>query len=250
VSRKFSQLVNQWLSSRRRVRRRARSTASARGEIPEPSVMPVDRDAWARQLNLSNFVNSYYQYRDLQLCGDAKTILIIGPGQGLDTQVLRWRGYEITTFDIDATFKPDKIGSIHDLSMFSESRFDVVIASHVLEHLAVPYLERSLAEIARVGRYALIYLPVAGRHSQLRLRMDLKGLDLSCIADLFNYFHKPDGVTRRYCAGQHYWEIGMRGFRKADVLQRLRRYFDVIEHYRNRDWNPSYNFVLRSKSPL
>jgi hypothetical protein len=210
--------------------------------------MPVDRDTWARQLSLSNFVNSYYQFRDLQRCGSARTILIIGPGQGLDTQVFRWRGHDVTTFDIDERFKPDALGSVHDLSMFCGQQFDVVIASHVLEHVALPYLDRSLAEIARVGQYALIYLPVAGRHFQARLSLGFKAIDVSFIADLFNYFHKPDGVTPRYCAGQHYWEVGMRGFRRADVLRRMRSHFDVIEHYRNADWNPSYNFVLRSKS--
>lgn len=209
--------------------------------------MPVDREAWAGQLNLSNFINTFCQCRDLQLCGDVKKILIIGPGQGLDTQVLKWRNYEVTTFDIDETFKPDVLGSVHDLSMFKDSSFDIVIASHVLEHLAIPYLDRCLSELARVGRYCIVYLPVAGRHFQVRLKMDLKGINLSFILDLFNYFHKPDGITPRYCAGQHFFEIGMRGFRVADLVRRFEKHFAVIQHYRNRDWNPSYNFVLRGK---
>ncbi len=208
--------------------------------------MPIDREAWADQLNLSNFINTYYQYRDLQLYGDGKKLLIIGPGQGLDTQVLKWRKYEVTTFDIDKTFNPDVIGSVHDLSMFDNGSFDVVIASHVLEHLAVPYLDRCLSELSRVGKYCLIYLPVAGRHFQLRLRMDIKGIDLSFLLDLFNYFHRPDGVTLNYCARQHYWEIGMRGFRVKDMTRRLSKYFKVISAYRNKDWLPSYNFVLES----
>ena len=62
-------------------------------DIPAPSVVLVDRETWVRELHLSNFVNTYYQYRDLQLCGDVKKLLIIGPGQGLDTQVLKWRRY-------------------------------------------------------------------------------------------------------------------------------------------------------------
>lgn len=216
-------------------------------DIPAPAVMPIDRKTWAGELHLSNFVNTYYQYRDLQLCGDVKKLLIIGPGQGLDTQVLKWRQYAVTTLDIDKTFNPDVIGSVHDLSMFDNGSFDVVIASHVLEHLAVPYLDRCLSELARIGRYCLIYLPVAGRHFQLRLKMDLKGIDLSFILDLFNYFHRPNGVTPRYCAGQHYWEVGMKGFRVADLVCRIEKNLEIIVHYRNRDWNPSYNFVLKSK---
>ena len=215
-------------------------------DIPSPSVMPVDRETWAGELHLSNFVNTYYQYRDLRLCGDMKKLLIIGPGQGLDTQVLKWREYEVTTFDIDKTFNPDVVGSVHDLSMFDDGCFDVVIASHVLEHLAVPYLDCCLSELARVGKYCLIYLPVSGRHFQFRLKMNLKGIDLSCVFDLFNYFHRPDGVTPRYCQGQHYWEIGMMGFRVKDLVRRFKKEFEVIQHYRNRDWNQSYNFILES----
>jgi len=215
-------------------------------DTPVPSVMPIDRETWAGQLNPSNFINTYRQYRDLQLCGEVKKLLIVGPGQGLDTQVLKWRKYEVTTFDIDGTFHPDIIGSVHDLSMFKNGSFDAIIVSHVLEHLAVPYLDRCLEELARVGRYCLIYLPVAGRHFQLRLKMDLKGIDWSCIFDLFNYFHRPDGITPRYCAGQHYWEIGMRGFRVREMTRQLSKHFKVLSAYRNKDWLPSYNFVLES----
>lgn len=215
--------------------------------VPAPGVMPLDRDAWAGRLDLSNFVNTYCQYRDLQLCPGSRRVLIVGPGQGLDTEVLRWRGYTVTTFDIDQTFRPDAIGSVHDLSMFADHSFDAVIASHVLEHLATPYLDTSLAEIARVGRYALVYLPVAGRHFQFGLRWDLKGIEVNWILDLYNYFHTPDGVTPRYCQAQHYWELGMKGFRRADLLKRMAPYFDVIRHYRNHHWNPSYNFILRSR---
>ena len=216
-------------------------------DVPPPAVMPVDRGEWAAQLNLSNFINTYYQYRDIQSLQDIKEILIVGPGQGLDTAVLKWRGYKVTTFDIDNTFNPDVIGSVHDLSCFAAKSFDAVIASHVLEHLALPYLDQCLAELSRVGRYCLVYLPVAGRHFQFRCKMDLKGIDLSLILDLFNYLHKPDGVIPRYCSKQHFWEVGRRGFRVADLLRRFEKRFSVIAHYRNSDWNPSYNFVMKSR---
>jgi hypothetical protein len=215
--------------------------------VPAPSVMPVDGEAWRRELHLSNFVNAYYQYRDVQWCGRVTSMLIVGPGQGLDTQVFRWRGYDVTTFDIDGTFQPDVLGSVHDLSMFGDGQFDVVIASHVLEHLALPYLEPALQEIARIGRFALVYLPVAGRHAQLRVIPGVRNLDLSVIVDLFNYFEKPDGLSGRYCQGQHFWEVGRRGFGVGQVRQRLARHFEILHDYRNRDWTPSYNFVLRSR---
>lgn len=217
------------------------------GAVPLPSVMPVDREKWLQQLDMSNFVNTYCQFRDLQMCGQAKKVLIVGTGNGLDAQILRWRGYDVQTLDIDSKFKPDAVGSVHDLSRFADGSFDAVVASHVLEHLAVPYLDQSLAELARVAPYAIVYLPVAGRHFQLRWKMDLKGFDLSLVFDLFNYLHKPDGVTARYCQGQHYWEQGMRGFTARALCKRFDRHFQVLHGYRNRDWLPSYNWILRSR---
>ena len=215
--------------------------------VPEPAVMPVDREVWANKLNLSNFINTYYQYRDLQSCGNCRNILIVGPGQGFEVLVLKWRGYEVSTVDIDETFNPDHIGSVHDLSMFNDKEFDAVIASHVLEHTAEPYLDAALKEIARVGRYALIYLPVAGRHGQLRFIAGIRDIDLSFVWDIFNYFERPDGITPCYCQKQHFWELGMRGFRVKDIKKRMEECFNIISSYRNRYLLPSYNFIFRSK---
>jgi len=220
---------------------------SAQHRIPKPSVMPVDREKWFRELNLSNFVNSYCQYRDLQRVGNCRKVLIVGPGQGLDTQVLKWRGYKVTTFDIDDTFQPDQVGSVHDLSRFGDGQFDAAIASHVLEHLPEPYLDRSLWELARVARYSLIYLPVHRRHFHLRIAPGFKDIDLSLILDIFNPFERPDGTTPKYMGGQHYWEIGMRGYRVKDMIKRMSPFFHVISVYRNKDWISSQNFLLESK---
>ena len=218
-----------------------------RPSVPPPAPMGVDREAWARELPLSSFVNAYYQFRDVASLPDCRSVLVVGPGQGLVLPILRWRGYAVETFDIDSTFAPDHLGSIHDLSRFSAGQFDVIIASHVLEHLAEPYLDTALGEMARVARYSLIYLPVAGRCSAVRVQPGALGLDWQLRANFFNYFERPDGVTRKYWGGEHYWEIGRRGFRVADVKARLERHFVVLQAYRNVDWLPSYNFVVRSK---
>lgn len=214
---------------------------------PEPTVMPVDRERWRQQLDLSNFVNAYYQYRDLQRFQNCQRVLIVGPGQGLPTEVLKWRGYDVTTLDIDPVIEPDIVGSVHDMRMFRDGQFDAVIASHVLEHFAVPYLDGALTELARVANHALVYLPVAGRHVQARVAPGFKAIDLNVLVDVFNYLHRPNGVEPRYCQRQHFWEVGMRGFRVRDLRVRMSRFFEILDVYRNRDWNPSMNFVLRSR---
>jgi SAM-dependent methyltransferase len=214
---------------------------------PLPTTMPVDRAEWSSQLHLSNFVNSYYQYRDVQSLPGIRKILVVGPGQGLDTLILRWRGYEVTTLDIDETFRPDHVGSVHEMPFFGDAQFDVVIASHVIEHFAVAYLDQALRELARVAGFALIYVPVHGLCLQARFFTNFRGLSLSPTVDLFNFFERPDGVTPRYMEGQHFWELGMRGFRVRDLRRRFSKSFEVLRDYRNRDWTPSYNFVLQSR---
>jgi predicted SAM-dependent methyltransferase len=218
---------------------------SALGRIPAPAPMKVNA-AWRKRLDLSNFINTYSEYRDLQSFENCREVLIVGAGQGLDREVLRWRGYDVTTFDVDDRLGPDHVGSVHDLTAFPDQRFDAVIASHVLEHLAEPYLDRALEEIARVGKHALVYLPVHGAYARLRLETNYGNIDWSFVVNIFNYFEKPDGVTRRYMSNQHFWEVGMRGYRVKDLRTRMSKFFEILSVYRNRDWLPSQNFVLKS----
>jgi methyltransferase family protein len=214
---------------------------------PKPSVMKLDRAVWAQELHLSNFVNSYYQYRDVQSLPNVRRLLVVGPGQGLDTAVFRWRGYEVVTFDIDATFHPDVIGSVHEMKMFAEREFDVVVASHVVEHLPVDYLDDALRELARVARFALIYLPSTGRPMALSFSPGFRGLRWSVVVDLYNWFRGPDPNRPIFAAGEHYWEVGRRGFSRRSLARRLRSHFRILKQYRNRDWLLSVNFVLESK---
>ena len=214
----------------------------------KPSVMPLDREAWKQQLSLSQFINTYYQYRDISKCiGGEGNVLIIGPGAGLDALILHWKGYQITTFDIDEIFSPDVQGSCHEMPMFKSGQFDAVVVSHVLEHLPVELLDSALNEIARVGRFAIIYLPVAGRHAQISLKPNIRGKHLGLIVDLFSYWERPKGDQLNYRFGLHYWEVGYKGFRVKDLIKRLENNFNILQRYRNRDWIPSYNFVLQSK---
>jgi len=132
----------------------------------EPTVMPADRESWARQIHLSKFIDSYSQCLDISDRPHCKRVLNIGPGQGVDTRVFRWRSYDVTAYDIGETFRSDHQGSVSQLDAFSNGQFDFVTADNILEHPAVTYLEQLLIEIAPVRRYALIYQRPAEDHGR------------------------------------------------------------------------------------
>jgi SAM-dependent methyltransferase len=211
--------------------------------------MPIkgDRETWRRNIELVNFVNTYYVMRDIEALPDVKTVLMVGSGKGLDVPVLTWRGFKVSTLDIDPAFEPDFVGSVDNLGIFKDAEFDVAVASHVLEHLAEPYLDGSLKELARVARYSIVYLP---RDSWLPIWLSLKldtRADFNFVLEPRNPFHRPDGVTPRYMSGQHFWHLGMKGFTVCDLKRRMSKYFEVLTTYRNPDRPVSQNFVLRSR---
>ncbi|MDQ8757222.1 class I SAM-dependent methyltransferase [Sphingosinicella sp. LHD-64] len=209
--------------------------------------MSLDIAQWSQQLHISNFANAYAEFRDVASLGNVSRILVIGPGQGLDCAVFRWRGYQVTTLDIDDRLNPDFIGSAHDLSMFEDKSFDVVIASHVLEHLPPAYLDRAIAELARVAHHALVYLPVGGRIMRFRVMPGLLGWDWTIAMHLCNPFYRPDPGKPRFCEGEHYWEIGRPGYSRRKVAARFEPHFRIRSMYWNPDWIMSFNFVLSAR---
>jgi hypothetical protein len=229
-------------------------TTPAGNKIPPPShtasigAMPGDIQTWLRQLHLSNFVNAYYHLRDIERLGSCRRVLIVGPGQGLGVEVLKWRGFEVTTFDVDPAITPDVCGSVHDMRAFADGQFDVVVVSHVLEHLPATMLDGALSEMARVAQFALLYVPKHGVHVQAKVATNFYDRSWNVIVNFFNYFSKTDGLTPRYMSGQHFWELGIGGFRVRDFRRRPRRHFRIVSEYRNPDWPVSYNFVLERSS--
>ena len=214
------------------------------------NTMAVDDKAeWLGSLGVSNFHNAYYEYRDVGRCvGDGGKLLVVGPGQGLDVAVFRSRGFEVTTYDIDEEFHPDHLGSVHDMSCFGDASFDVVIASHVLEHMAFSLLDAALREIARVGRHALVYLPYAGRHVDLSFTALQGWREHHVRLNVPPFWRRPSEDAPRFAGGNHFWEVGMWGCSRRTIRTHLERHFSVLDEYQNPHWLVSMNYVLRSRS--
>lgn len=216
------------------------------GEAPRVVKMPADAREYAGRFSVVNFINAYYQVRDC-LAYQPKTVLVVGLGVGLEPVLFRERfGLAVTTLDIDPEFGPDEVGSVHDLSRFGDQQFDVLLASHVLEHLPFSLFGTCLSEIARVAAHAVIYLPLAGRHLGLKLTHRQRQQEWDWLTTV-PPFRRISGEVMELQAGQHYWEIGYRGFSKGRIAGFLEACFLIDEAYQNREWHYSMNYRLTSR---
>lgn len=217
------------------------------GPVAKPHRMPVDAEVYRSDVSLTHFINGYYQVRDA-LSFAPRRVLVVGVGVGIEPILFREKyGLEVTTLDIDERFGPDVLGSVHDLSAFEAGRFDVAIASHVLEHLPFPYFEDALRELARVARNAVVYLPYGGRHLEWRFTYAQRFREYALKVRI-PPLRRVTGRSLDLQSGEHYWEVGFPGFSVAEITRVITRYFTIKASYQNPDWKYSYNFVLISRA--
>ena len=214
--------------------------------IDEPKCMREPAELYANRYSVTNFINAYYQIRDCMVYKPAN-VLLIGVGTGIDSIILEHKfNLTVKTLDIDAGFKPDFVGSVHELSQFENQEFDVVIVSHVLEHLAFTYFDESLRQLSRVAKHAVLYLPYGGRHVEFKLRGLAKFINIHW---LFNFKPKKhiDGISQVLCDNEHYWECGYKGFDIKNLKKKMSKYFVIDRCYQNKDWSYSLNFNLTAR---
>lgn len=186
--------------------------------------------------------HSYWQQIDSIRQQQPSSILEVGVGNGIVSDFLKRQGYKITTLDHDAHLKPDIVGSVLDLPCGNGS-YDLLSVCQVLEHLPYQDFGKALREIRRVtARMAIISLPDCGRMARIdftfpkvkRVRM------LASLPRLRKKMHQFDG--------QHYWEIGKKGFALHRIAKdieaagfRIRRSYRVFE-------NPYHRFFILEKT--
>ena len=166
-----------------------------------------------------------------------KRVLEIGPGPGHTTWLLRQWGLEVTTLDFDESVHPDLVADVTDIPS-PDGAYDCVIAAEVLEHLPFEQFPAALAELKRVCRgHVIVTLPApfVGLSSLVNVpRLNPKGIFLGL----------PYFVRHRW-DGQHYWELGKRGFGKRRIRSLIRDCgFKIVREFRPAPSLFCYFFVL------
>lgn len=174
--------------------------------------------------------NSYYYQITEILKNNCKNILIIGKGDGIVPNLLSSLGNEIhiTTFDFDQNLKPDIVGDIRDIDILLPSCiYDCIMCCQVLEHLEHQWFKPILAKFQKILIPQGIIIVSLPQH-MLRLKLEFRfgRMKLKKLW-LFQKFWEGKYIFN----GEHYWEVGAKGFSKKDILAIYDEYFDVIREY-------------------
>lgn len=189
-------------------------------------------------LTKERFLNYYYQ-TSMVINLKPKDVLEIGIGNGLVKEILKRLSIKVVTVDIDKELKPDKIGDIAGLSkVFSKDSFDTVLCAEVLEHIPFNQFENSLKEMYKVTRrYAIISLPYSGPIFSCDIKVPL-------LKPIWLSVKIPANTTHRF-DGQHYWEIGKKGYSLKKISGIINRYFSIIKMFNPHDDSYHIFFVLQ-----
>jgi len=173
--------------------------------------------------HIDRFVSYAHQLREIAKC-NPKTMLEIGVGDRLVGNYIRNNtAIHYTSADIADDVGADVIASVTELP-FEDNSFDVACAFEVLEHLPYDLFDTALSELARVSKKdVLISLP----HFAPPIKFLLK---LPFLPELKFAFKVPYPRVHKF-DGQHYWEIGKKGYSVAQIREKLQKYFEIRNEY-------------------
>lgn len=184
--------------------------------------------------------SSYYHQIDEILKLNPKNILEVGVGDGVLRSYLKNNtDIEYRNLDIAEDLRPDVVGSVEHIP-FPDNSFELVCAFEILEHLPFDKFEKSLREIKRVSKKdVIISLPHFGPAVKFSFKIPF-------IKEVKVAFKIPY-LRRHTFNGEHYWEIGKRGYSPKKIRNSLEKYFTIKREFIPFENQYHHFFVLKNK---
>jgi len=181
-------------------------------------------------LTKERWISYWYQIKESALLNKGP-ILEIGPGNKIVSDTLRKMRFEVKTLDTNPWVNPDFLGNVVELAdLTGKNSFGTVLCCQVLEHLPYEEFPRALSNLNKVTmKYLILTLPYTSRGT-FKPNLTVKPIPflkaISWVA-ILNFFPKEFKFN-----GQHYWEIGAKGYRIGRILNDIKRSgFRIIKHY-------------------
>ncbi len=196
-------------------------------------------DYFSKEYNDSKRWMSYwYQIKEV-LESTPERVLVIGKGNGLVPAYLKIRGLNVVTLDNDKSLGPDIEGSVLNMPI-DDNSFDVVLCAEMLEHLPYDEFGGALSEVKRVTKNrAIISLP----HFGPAIRFFLK---IPFLPELGFILKLPYPIKHQF-KGEHYWEIGKRGYPLRRIRNDIKKSGFAIKNDYIVFENPLHHFFVLKK---
>jgi hypothetical protein len=186
--------------------------------------------------------SSYYLIINEIIKLKPKSILEIGPGNLLVSDILKRMNIDLKTLDFDENIKPDYLCDISKFDNFPDLKFDCIIASQVFEHIEYEYYIKALQNLKKNTDCLIISLPYTSEHSiflYLKLYLPLIK-QLKCSIKL--YYKK---IKHQY-NGKHFWEIGKKFYSLRKIKKDIKNTgWKIAKSYINPENPYHYFFILK-----
>jgi len=166
---------------------------------------------------------SYWHQIDEVLRLKPKIVLEIGIGNKTVTDYLKKQGLEVKTLDISKNFNPDFIANVTKMPL-EDNSFDVILCAEILEHLSFDDFKKALLELKRVTKkYLVLSLPHFGPPIKFSFKIPfIKEIKIA-FKIMFPIKHKFHG--------EHYWEIGKKGYPSRKIRNIIKKYFRIKKEF-------------------
>jgi len=184
---------------------------------------------------------SYYYQLQETLAVKPKNILEIGVGDGVFKSYIQGNTViSYTNLDIAEDLSPDIVGSVEAMP-FDDHEYDTICAFEILEHLPFEKFETSLNELQRVAnRYVIISLPHFGPAVKFNIKIPF-------VREIKFSFKIPFSKKHIF-DGEHYWEIGKKGYSIGRIRSLLKKYFIIKNDFIPFENQYHHFFVLLPKN--
>jgi len=169
------------------------------------------------------FVSYYWQLKEV-LALKPSSVLDVGVGDKVFGSFIKNNTVvSYTSVDVVENLHPDVVGSILQLP-FADKSFDVACAFEVLEHIPFTDFDYAMEELCRVARtHVIISVPHFGPMLSLSLKIPF----LPQIRAAF----KIPFPKKHVFNGQHYWEIGKRGYSVSLISKKLSAHGELVRDF-------------------
>jgi hypothetical protein len=200
---------------------------------------------YGKYLHASRWMSYFYQIDSVQKINQETrkkpsdvSILEIGPGDGTVSSLLKSWKYRLTTMDIAKDIHPDIVASLPLIPL--KHKVDIILCCEVLEHIQYHDVEKSLKNMAKKCDYAIISIP----HKSLYISCVLRFPMLNPKKIFFSF---PAFFIKHKFDGQHYWELGTKGYSTSRFKESLTNAgFRLLKNFRVIEFPYHHFFIVKS----